>query len=351
MQRLLRILIIRPGTLSAHNDAFISAVASKATEGFPNIKLTSLPLEDGINSLDHHLSKTYPSSFTENDPEVLLVWNNEIAVEKALARFPSIKWIQNIYTGCDKLLKGKLIHIRKEVTLTNAKGVSAGPLAEYAIGAILYFKRKFKIFEDGAAQKQRVPLMYLDRIEGKRILIVGYGKIGNEIARVCKQGHKMHVTVIKRDVGRIEGSGWYDRVIGMESLVEAVAESDFVINALPSTPATRGVFSNIVFDAMKESSLFINVGRGECVDEVALQNALKVGKIEGAALDVTQNEPLQADNPWFAEDLRGKVLLTFHTQDQYPEIPDEIAKSFKENIESYLKGEKLNNVVDRDHGY
>ena len=155
----------------------------------------------------------------------------------------------------------------------------------------------------------------------------------------------MRVTAFKRSTGRASG---VERVFGPGQLAPFLKEAEYVINTLPLTGQTRGLFGPAEFAAMRSDAIFINIGRGATVQTDALVDALKSGRIAGAALDVTDPEPLPAEHAlWGLEN----VILTPHYSGAHPGYVQRASAIFLENLVSYLSGQPLTNVVDKHAGY
>jgi len=164
-----------------------------------------------------------------------------------------------------------------------------------------------KMREDGTMSRESFDA-YFDRIHdllGERCLIVGFGDVGKHLARVC-DALGMHVSAIEREPSCHK---LVDSSFTLDKLPDAVLEADYVINLLPLNNDTKGVFNRKVFSRMSRNAFFINIGRGETVDEDALIDALNKGVIAGAGLDVFAKEPLTIDSPlWKMEN----VMLSPH---------------------------------------
>lgn len=182
---------------------------------------------------------------------------------------------------------------------------------------------------------------------GATVLIVGLGQIGCRYAKVMK-AMGSHIIGIKRDITKKpEG---IDEVYSMDQLHECLERADVVASILPATEATKYTFGKEEFEKMKDTAYFLNFGRGFSVVTDALVEALNEGKIAGAALDVTDPEPLPADHPlWDASNL----ILTPHVAGSYhiPVTLDIICDICTENLTHYAKGETLRNQISREIGY
>jgi phosphoglycerate dehydrogenase-like enzyme len=173
------------------------------------------------------------------------------------------------------------------------------------------------------------------------VLLVGLGRIGGRIARLCK-AFGMTVIGVRRDVaGGAEGA---DEVHSFRDFAALVPRADFVVLACPLTDETRGLVNAAALAAMKSTAHLVNVARGRVVDEAALVAALQAGRIRGAALDVTADEPLPADSPLWA---MPNVLITPHTGGETHMYEDNVLDLMVENIARLQRGETslVNQIV------
>eukprot|EP01015_Nassula_variabilis_P037163 TRINITY_DN978_c0_g1_i2.p1 TRINITY_DN978_c0_g1~~TRINITY_DN978_c0_g1_i2.p1 ORF type:complete len:260 (+),score=66.36 TRINITY_DN978_c0_g1_i2:77-856(+) len=257
--------------------------------------------------------------------------------------------IRDRYTGCERILQSDLLRNNDKIVLTNCRDVSKIPLSEFAAGSTLYFLRNFPFFEEQKRKREwhaRIPLPFLNQ---KHVAIFGYGSVGVEVGRVFKQAFNCRITAVKRETGSLPP--YADAVARLDDIKKVVSQNDVIINCLPNTPFTQQIFSKEVFENFKKDSVFVNVGRGTTVDEDGLADALLRGQILGAGLDVTAQEPLPKESRWFDEQFRHKVLLTFHSSDEYPELLEGRGKILDENLHKFAKGEPLINVVNKKAGY
>ncbi len=256
----------------------------------------------------------------------------------ALPRLPGLRWAQSTWAGVEPLLDPAL---RRDYTLTNARGVFGGLMSEYVLAYLLLHERK--ILQRLAAQKeQRWDSSLTGTLRGKTIGLLGVGSIGAELARTAKF-FGMNVRGYTKSS---ETSKHVDRYYHGSGLLEFADGLDYLVCVLPNTPATRGVVDAELLAQLPPHALFINVGRGSAVDEPALIQALETGAISGAVLDVFEQEPLPAEHPlWTVKNL----IVTSHTS--APSFPAEIARVFIENYRRYLAGAPLEHVVDFERGY
>jgi len=158
----------------------------------------------------------------------------------------------------------------------------------------------------------------------------------------------MRVIALRRRPEQSQGDPLVDEALGTDRLLELMARSDYVVVAAPLTPDTRGLVSADAIAAMKPSGVMINVGRGAVIDEPALIDALRQKRIRGAALDVFAQEPLPAGHPMYGLD---NLLLSPHCADHTQTWIDDAMHFFTGNLERFLSGEPLRNVVEKRLGY
>jgi phosphoglycerate dehydrogenase-like enzyme len=279
---------------------------------------------------------------TQPASDVDVVLGEPSLINAALATLPALSWAQSIWAGIEPLVGPAS---RRDYILTNARGVFGGLMSEYVIGYLLAHERK--IFQRFEAQKNKHwDISVTGTLRGKTIGLLGVGSIGAEVARTAKF---FGMNVLGYTMGS-EASSHVDRyyhpVESSLKLQNFAHGLDYLLNILPNTLATRGVINADLLNALPPRTLFINVGRGQAVDETALIEALKQNKIAGAVLDVFEQEPLPKDHPFWTT---PNLLLTFHTS--APSFAEEIVKIFIENYKLFVKGKPLKYQVDFEKGY
>lgn len=255
-----------------------------------------------------------------------------------------LRWIHSLSAGVEKILFPELV--ASPVILTNARGVFKGSLSEFVIGAVLYFAKDFRRLirsqQAGAWQP-----FEMDEVYGKVMGIVGYGETGRACGeRAYPLG--MEILGLRRRPELSGGDPWLKAVLGPGELHRLLAKSDYVVLATPATPQTRRLIGKAEFAVMKASAVLINIGRGSLVDEAAMIDALEQGRIRGAALDVYEIEPLPPGHPFYRLE---NVLVSPHCADHTPGFVERDMEFFMQNLQSFLKGEPLHNVVDKRAGY
>jgi phosphoglycerate dehydrogenase-like enzyme len=214
-------------------------------------------------------------------------------------------------------------------------------MSEYVFGYLLFHEQK--ILERIQAQQsmqwqRREPGL----LRGKTIGLLGVGSIGAHLAGTAK-----HFGMTVRGYTRgSETSTQVDRYYHGEDLLEFVEGLDYLVSVLPRTKKTNKIVETKLLDALPSHAVFINVGRGNSVDEPALVQALHEGKLAAAILDVFEQEPLPEGHPFWTT---PNLYMTFHTS--AISYPEDITKVFVENYQLYIEGKPLKYVVDFERGY
>ncbi len=273
----------------------------------------------------------------------LLLWDFfSTAVRDVWSRAGSLEWIHVTAAGVDTLLFDELRD--SDVVVTNARGVFDRPIAEYVLGAVLAHAKDSQVSFD--LQRQHEWRHRETRsILGATALVVGTGGIGREIARLLRAAG-----LEVRGIGRVasEDDPDFGAVAASKDLASEVGWADHLVLAAPLTEATRGLVDERVLSAMKSDAHLVNVARGPIVDEPALLDALLHRRIGAATLDVFATEPLPTDHPlWTAPG----VTVTAHMSGDVVGWRDTLARQFATNVQLWLTGEPLLNVVDKKLGY
>jgi phosphoglycerate dehydrogenase-like enzyme len=276
------------------------------------------------------------------------------------SKTPSLRWLQVLSAGVEHLVGEGAPPWPTGIELTNARGAYATAIAQYTIAAVLRVAEKVDQrreqqltgrWPDGAEDD-----FLGDEIRGKTLVIVGYGGIGREIARLAA-AHGMRVIAVKAnptiradDGFRVPGTGdpdgfIPDRIVGVEALREVAASADFLSVTLPLTARSRGVVSRGVLGALPAHAWLISTGRGPVVDEAALAEVLRERAIGGAVLDVFGEEPLPASSPFWG---LPNVVITPHVSGA---STAQLSTLVAENLRRFVAGEPLLNRVDPERGY
>jgi len=315
-----------------------------------------------------------------DDVEVLL--RGLISAEtfdRLLARAPRLAWVHSATAGVERVLTpaGR----ERGLVITNARGVFSDPIAEYVLMMILAVSRRLPQLLELQRERTWQPLEATE-LRDVTLGIVGLGSIGRAIAKRARvfgcrivatrrhpptpgsadDGSEAGPAAGSAAAGAIDegsvaegaqagvqvGAGAIDAVWGPEMLPTLLAESDFVVLALPLTTETEHLIDAAALAAMKPGAWLINVARGRLVDDHALIRALGEGSLGGAVLDAFREEPLPATSPYY--DLPN-VIVTPHTAWSSGRVLDRSVELLCDNLGRYARGEPLENVVDPAAGY
>lgn len=263
----------------------------------------------------------------------------------------SLRWVHSAAAGVTSALFPEML--ASDVVLTNSAGVHAVPIAEYVIAGALHFLRGFDIAipQQRAGVWDKRPFTALDaplrELGDCRALIVGTGGIGRETAcRMAAFGATVVGVRRRPELGAPEG---FSRVVGPASLESELRTADIVVLAAPATSETERLLTAERIALLPRGAVVVNVARGSLLDEEALVDALRAGRLRGAVLDVFTREPLAAESPLWQ---LPNVILTPHVSPVSPAgfWRRELAL-FVGNWEAYVLGQPLRNVVDKHAGY
>lgn len=285
-----------------------------------------------------------------DDVEVLLRGPLPTATfDRLLARCPNLRWVHSATAGVERVLTPDAA--ARGLLITNARGVFSEPIAEYTLMMILAVVRRLpELLElQGERTWQPLPARELRQVT---IGVVGLGSIGRTVARLALAfGARVIATRkepdVRRDISEPVPEG-IDRILSHEQLPELLAESDFVVLALPLTAETDKLMNGPRLSQMKPGAWLINVARGRLVDQRALLRALRSGPLAGAVLDTIWEEPLPPSSPlWDAPGL----IITPHTSWSSGRVLDRSIDLFCENLVRFRNGHELLNLVDPEAGY
>jgi len=267
-------------------------------------------------------------------------------IQNVFGKLSSVQWIHSNMAGLDLFMFPELLDAAKGITVTNSKGVYSSSLAEYALFAAKYFALNTPrlLEQKGNHHWEKFPV---EELAGKTLSVIGYGDIGQKTGMLAK-AFGMRVLASRRNPTLSSEDPVVEKMFAVSDIKAMVSESDYVVVSTPLTSSTKHIVNAEVIGAMKPSAVVINIGRGPCIDETALIEALKAKKIKGAGLDVFEEEPLQEDSELW--DLNN-VLISPHNADQVQGWLENSVHLFLENMERYLKGDKLQNIVDIHRGY
>jgi len=296
------------------------------------------------------LAPRFPAAVfrTATDPGTALALGREADALVALAHeipaalpaaMPRLRWVQALTTGVDHLLG--LPTLRPEVLVTNARGIHGPQMSEMAFLHMIALLRDFPamLANQRAHRWDRWPQRLL---LGKTAVLLGVGAISEELARRC-QAFGMRVIGVSDARGEAPG---FDAVLPRARLREAAAQADALIVLVPLTAGTRHLVDRDVLAAMRREAILVNLARGPVVDEAALIEALRAGRIAGAGLDVFEVEPLPPDSPLWD---MPNVIVTPRVGGMSDVYAQQALPLVEENLRAFLSGDtaRLRNLVRR----
>jgi phosphoglycerate dehydrogenase-like enzyme len=260
-----------------------------------------------------------------------------------------LRWVQAPAVGVGHILSPELI--ASPIVLTNARGVRARAIAEHVMGVTIALARQLAL----AVRRQVEHVWALDEIEtagtirtlqGRRMGIIGLGSIGLEVARLAAS-FGLRVSAIRRRATHTLPEG-VDEVLAPNQLPALLQKSDAVVLSAPLTPETKLLINRETIGHIKRGALLVNIGRGRLVDDEAVIEALREGRLGGAALDVFTREPLEPTSAYW--DLPN-VIVTPHISGAMEDYWTPLVALFADNLRRFEAGRPLLNVVDKSAGY
>jgi D-2-hydroxyacid dehydrogenase (NADP+) len=260
---------------------------------------------------------------------------------------PKLRWIQSPSAGVEYVARVPAL-VESDVVLTNTRGAHGPSIGEHAFALLLAMTRRLPASWEWQKQHhwgRKEGYRTGREIMGSTLGLVGFGAIGRGIAQ---RAHAFEMPMLAVDAQAVDGEPWVDEVWPPSRLPELLERSDVVVVAAPLTAETRHLIDAPMLARMKPDAYLVVVSRGGIVEEGALAEALAAGRLAGAALDVTEVEPLAADSPlWDAPNL----ILTPHLAGDSWQKERRCVEILKENLRRFSKGEALVNVVDKRRGY
>lgn len=268
--------------------------------------------------------------------------------QSVLDKANTLHWVQVYFAGVEDCVSQP--GMQDGVVLTNGQRLSSPTIADHTIALTYALLRNIDTFHGNQAsgnwdRSASSSLRGFGELSGRTLLVAGLGGIGTQVAQ---RAHALGMRVIATRGSRREGPDYIDYVGLSNETVKLAAEADVVVNAVPLTDATRGMFDATFFSAMKPSAYYINVGRGQTTVQADLLAALENGDIAGAGLDVTDPEPLPKNHPLWTT---PRVIITPHVAASSAETLQRIGALVTENLRRYVAGEPLLSVVDIQRGY
>lgn len=260
----------------------------------------------------------------------------------AVVQAGRLRWIQSSAAGLDHCLVPAVID--SSITVTSASGVLADQVAEHALALVLALTRSLPVFFRAQQQREFIRRPTRD-LHHSTIGIVGFGGVGRRIAQVVRP---LKTRILATDVFPVDKPDYVDALWPADGLDELLGTVDVLFLAAPLTSRTRGMIDRRALARMKPGALLVNVARGPLVVEADLIEALASGHLAGAALDVTEEEPLDAKSRLW--DTPG-VIITPHVAGQSRLRIDQMTDFFCDNLRRYLAGRPLRNLVDKQLGF
>ena len=267
---------------------------------------------------------------------------------ETIAALPHLKWVQSASAGVDGYVKRREVFARG-IALTTVSGAFGQSISEWTLAMVLSLYKHLNIFRDNQSKAvwRDAGRQYSPR--GKNLLILGMGDIGCAIERIFRP-FGCHVTGVRRRADILpEG---FERAVTLTQIDAVLPDADIIICALPQTDQTTRLFDSRRLKLLKSSAVLVNVGRGSLIDCAALADELNAGRIYGAALDVTDPEPLPPDHPlWKCENAIIAPHASGGSFGHLDATEDIIIDICRKNLIRFINGEELLNRVDFDTGY
>ncbi len=303
--------------------------------------------EKNLNMLKGKYTDYCFTSCTTKDEMEKLIEDTDILItfkfdKEMLEKAKKLKWIQALSAGVENY---PLEEIRKkDIIITNGKGIHKIHMAEYAICVIIMLSRNMHRMIKNKNDKKWERNINQGEINGATLGILGLGSIGMEVAIKAKF---MGMKTIGVKTNKSEAD-YVDKIYTPDNMSQVFLESDYIINLLPSVARTYKIINKKYFDLMKKEACFINMGRGSTVNEEDMINALKEGKFRALASDVFKVEPLPENSPlWEMEN----VIITPHICGESNKYIEKAMPIIEENIKAFEGKGDFINLIDFDKGY
>ena len=257
-----------------------------------------------------------------------------------------LRWVHSTSAGVEKIawipeLKDS------DIILTNAKIFQGPEIADHAFGLLLTLTRNLKHYNRRMDEgwERVTPDLPIIELRGKTMLIVGLGGIGTQVAQRASAFDMRVLAVDPKDIPLMH---IVERVVRPDRLHEVLPQADVVVSSVPHTAASEGMFGEQEFGLMRDGVYFVNVSRGKVVQTEALVEALRSGKVRAAGLDVTNPEPLPKDHPLWK---MNNVIITPHIATVSVQSRTRLLELIRSNIERFVTGRPMLNVVDKAAGF
>ncbi|MCR1954843.1 phosphoglycerate dehydrogenase [Clostridioides mangenotii] len=273
-----------------------------------------------------------------NTADVLVTYDSFSRLD--INQMKNLKYIQTTSVGIDQLPKQEIVE--RQIIVSNNRGGYSIPIGEWIVKSILDIYKNTVSFYKNQKNKVWKPDFTTKEVSGIRVGFLGTGTIAMEAAKRLK--------AFDVEVWGVNTKGsireYFDKCFSTSDLDEIFKSCDVVVASMPSTKETIGLVNKDKFELMKEGSVFINIGRGDLINQDDLIDC--IGKFRGVALDVFEEEPLSEDNKLWDFD---NVIVTPHNSWWSDKNPDRVFDLVYNNLKKFINNDNLKNVVDLKRGY
>lgn len=264
---------------------------------------------------------------------------------EAVRNAPNLSWFASFFAGVDPLLAPGVLP--EQVLLTNGSGAYGVTIAEHLTMVTLMLMRRFPEYQSLVAQKGWRNDLPLRSVYGSTIVVCGTGDIGSKYAQRLRPFCPKAVIGVNRTGRRAEG---FDQIVPISEIDSILPQADVLVLTLPGTPLTNNLVNRDRLALLKNTAFLINIGRGNCLDQEALAEALNTDQLAGAALDVFRTEPIPENDPiWNAKNL----IITPHCSGQMTlaYTRDTLVDMFCQNLDRFFEGKPLLHLINRELAY
>ena len=273
-----------------------------------------------------------------DDIDVLVTYNPFKNLD--ISKMKNLKYIQTTSVGIDQIPLDKILN--RDIIIANNKGGYSVPIGEWIVMTILeIYKNSKKLYEQQSNKKWKINFK-VSELTGKKIGFIGTGTLATEGAKRLK-GFNVEIWGVNTTGSKKE---YFDKCFSSEQMDEVFRNCDTIVCTIPATKDTLGIINNDKFEIMKNDSVFINVGRGNIVNEKDLIQYMH--KFRGVALDVFENEPLDKDNELWNFD---NIIITPHNSWVSDKNDERTFNMIYNNLKNYIESKPLKNMVDIYKGY
>jgi phosphoglycerate dehydrogenase-like enzyme len=312
--------------------------------------LVTLPVtEHHKKRLERNITECSFLYVPKEEVTIDMVQNSEIIVGNVptsyIASSSNLELLQLNSAGADSYIVPGVLSAK--TILTNASGAYGKTVSEHMFGMLMCLQKKLHLYRDDRLNGEWNDYGTVTSISDATVTVIGLGDIGLYFAGMAK-ALGAYVIGVKRRISDCPKQ--VDELHLIEDINDIIPRSDVIVSFLPNTPSTYHIYNAEFFSKMKKTGIFLNGGRGSAVDQDSLLAAIQNGRILAAGLDVTDPEPLPFNHPLWNE---KNIMITPHVSGSYhlPETLDKIVEIAATNIENYLTGKRLINVIDFERGY